>query len=65
MYFRLKKCISHWFIAVKLHLKNTEINVSNIDEIFNLSSVILKCPCREISLFMFVDRTQIDENEYL
>ena len=49
----------------EIGFENIEINVSNIDEIFNLSSDILKCLNKEIFLLMFVDGTLIDENDYL
>ena len=58
MYFTLVYCGNIGF-------ENIEINLSNIDEIFNLSSDILKYLNQDIFLFMFVDGTLIDENDYL
>ena len=58
MYFTLVYCGDIGF-------ENIEINLSNIDEIFNLSSDILKYLNQDIFLFMSVDGTLIDENDYL
>ena len=58
MYFTLVYC-------GEIGFENIEINVSNIDEIFSLSSDTLKCSIKKFFLFMLVDGTLIDENNYL
>ena len=40
-------------------------NVTDLENLLLLASDILDCPAQDASLFLFVDRTLIDENEYL
>lgn len=44
--------------------EHVSVDVRNIDHLFCLASDILKCK-EELSLFLFVDRTLIDDKEYL
>ena len=62
---RVKKMYFTLVYCGEIGFENIEINVSNIVEIFNLSSDILKYLNQDIFLFMFVDGTLIDENDYL
>ena len=41
------------------------INVTDIDNLGLLASEVLLCLPIDISLFLFVDGTQIDDNDYL
>ena len=56
MYFLLNYCKDNQFDYVA-------INVSSIKKLFDLASDILDS--RDLCLFLFVDGTQIDDNEYL
>ena len=44
---------------------NIAINVTCLEKLLDLASDILDCPNQDISLFLFVDGTLIEENEYL
>ena len=41
------------------------VNVTSLEKILDLASDILDIPSQDISLFLFVDRTLIDDKEYL
>ena len=41
------------------------VHVSDINHLFCKASDILKCIKQDLSLFLFVDGTLIDENDYL
>lgn len=44
---------------------HVHVNVTDIDNLLCLASDILDCSAENVSLFLFVDGTQIDDNEYL
>ena len=44
---------------------HAHVNVTNLDNLLLLASDILDCLVQDVSLFLFVDGTLIDENEYL
>ena len=56
MYFLLNFCKDN-------HFDYVAINVNDIEKLFDLASDILDS--KNLCLFLFVDETQIDENEYL
>ena len=56
MYFLLNFCKDNQFDYIA-------INVSSIEKLFDLASDILDS--RDLYLFLFLDGTQIDDNEYL
>ena len=41
------------------------VNVTSLEKLLDLASDILDIPSQDISLFLFVDRTLIDDKEYL
>ena len=41
------------------------VNLTDLDNLLLLASNILDCLVQDVSLFLFVDETLIDENEYL
>ena len=41
------------------------VNVTNLEKLLDLASDILDIPSQDIFLFLFVDGTLIDTNEYL
>ena len=41
------------------------VSVTDIDNLRLLASEVLRSPSTDISLFLFVDGTQIDDNDYL
>ena len=41
------------------------VNVTDLENLLLLASDILDCPAQDVLLFLFVDGTLIDENEYL
>ena len=44
---------------------HAHVNVTDLDNLLLLASNILDCLVQDVSLFLFVDGTLIDENEYL
>ena len=44
---------------------HVRVNVTDLENLFLLASDILDCPTQDVSIFLFVDGTLIDENEYL
>ena len=41
------------------------VDVTSLEKLLDLASDILDIPSQDISLFLFVDETLIDDNEYL
>ena len=58
MYFTLIFCAENGFDDIA-------INVTCLEKLLDLASDILDCPNQDISLFLFVDGTLIDGNDYL
>ena len=44
---------------------NIAVNVTSLEKLLDLASDILDIPSQGVSLFLFVDGTLIDDNEYL
>ena len=44
---------------------DTAVNVTCLEKLLNLASDILDIPSQDVSLFLFVDGTLIDDDEYL
>ena len=44
---------------------NIAVNVTSLEKLLDLASDILDIPSQDVSLFLFVDGTLIDDNEYL
>ena len=42
---------------------HVHVNVTDLEILFPLASDILDCPAQNVSIFLFVDGTLIDENE--
>ena len=58
MYFLLIFCGPNGF-------DDTAVNVTSLEKLLDLASDILDIPSQDVSLFLFVDGTLIDDNEYL
>ena len=58
MYFWLLFCAENGFDDIA-------VNVTSLEKLLDLASDILDIPSQDISLFLFVDRKLIDNNEYL
>ena len=58
MFFILNVCGENGFY-------HCSVLVSDINHLFCKASDILKCSKQDLSLFLFVDGTLIDENDYL
>ena len=44
---------------------NIAVNVTSLEKLLDLASDILDIPSQDVLLFLFVDGTLIDDNEYL
>ena len=58
MYFLLIFCAQNGFHDIA-------VNVTCLERLLDLASDILDTPSQDISLFLFVDGTLIDDNDYL
>ena len=58
MYFLLIFCRHNGFDDIA-------VNVTSLEKLFELASDILDIPSQDVSLFLFLDGTLIDDNEYL
>ena len=62
---QVKKCVFLLIFCGHNGFDNIAVNVTSLEKLLDLASDILDIPSQDVSLFLFVDGTLIDDNEYL